>query len=683
MSTGLEPGVIRKLDEVVVNRIAAGEIIQRPANALKELLENSLDAQSSHIQVNVKSGGLKLLQIQDNGTGIRKEDLGIVCERFTTSKLARFEDLSQIATFGFRGEALASISHVAHLSIQTKTAKEKCGFKATYADGKLQGQPKPCAGNQGTIISIEDLFYNMTQRRQALRSPAEEFQKLSEVLARYAVHNPRVGFTLRKQGEAQPALRTPVGSSRTENIRIIYGAGIAKELLEFTHRDEVFKFEAECLITQVNYSAKKSQMLLFINQRLVESAGESVFYTLADGNLSLAHPTALKAAVDSVYSTYLPRGQHPFLYMSLTLPPQNLDVNVHPTKHEVHFLYQDEIVERLKQQVEARLLGSNSTRTFYKQLRLPGAPDLDETQTADKTQRIYPKEMVRTDANEQKLDKFLAPLIKRDSGVSSNSSQELPPLPDESFRQTAARKSREVRLSSVLDMRQRIERQCSVQLRSTLKNLVYVGCVDEQRALFQHETHLYLCNMRSFSEELFYQRLVYEFQNCPGISLTPSLPLKDLLMLALESEAAGWTSDDGDKDELASSAAEILQQKAPIMREYFSLRISEEGQLESLPSLVSQHRPNVAHLPVYLLRLATEVDWDQEARCFETFCRETAKFYSQLDWGDGVEAGHPRWTTEHVLFPAFKKYLLPPARLRDQIYELTNLPTLYKVFERC
>lgn len=110
--------------------------------------------------------------------------------------------------------------------------------------------------------------------------------------------------------------------------------------------------------------------------------------------------------MDSIYATYLPRGHHPFVYMSLTLPPQNLDVNVHPTKHEVHFLYQEEIVDSIKQQVEARLLGSNATRTFYKQLRLPGAPDLDETQLADKTQRIYPKEMVRTDSTEQKLDKF-------------------------------------------------------------------------------------------------------------------------------------------------------------------------------------------------------------------------------------------------------------------------------------
>ncbi|XP_017868918.1 PREDICTED: DNA mismatch repair protein Mlh1 [Drosophila arizonae] len=658
----LEPGIIKKLDEVVVNRIAAGEIIQRPANALKELLENSLDAKSSHIQVNVKSGGLKLLQIQDNGTGIRKEDLSIVCERFTTSKLSKFEDLTEIATFGFRGEALASISHVAHLSIQTKTASERCGYKATYADGKLLAPPKPCAGNQGTIITIEDLFYTMPQRRQALKSPAEEFQKISDVLAKYAVHNPQVGFVLRKQGE-QPSLKTQACSSRTENIRGIYGAAVAKELMEFSHKDEMFKFELECLLTQVNYSAKKSTLLLFINHRLVESS-------------------ALKTALDTVYATYLPRGQHPFVYMSLMLPPQNLDVNVHPTKHEVHFLYQDEIIERIKQQVEAKLLGSNATRSFYKQLKLPGTVDLEATQTLDKTQRIYEKDMVRTDATEQKLEKFFKALEKTDSGLSSSSGNETLSQ-EESFRVTAARKSKEVRLTSVLNMQQSVERQCQVSLRSIFKQLVYVGCVDERHALFQHETRLYMCDTFALSEELYYQRLIYEFQNCPEVRVVPPLSLQQLLLIALDSRAAGWVPEDGDKTELADNAVAILQEMAPLMREYFSLRISEQGCLESLPALLPQHVPSRAQLPVYLLRLATEVEWSEETQCFETFCRETARYYAQLDWQDDGDMRSQHWYMEHVLFPGFKKYLLPPARLKKHLYELTSLPTLYKVFERC
>ncbi|EDW00785.1 DNA mismatch repair protein Mlh1 [Drosophila grimshawi] len=659
-----EPGVIKKLDQVVVNRIAAGEIIQRPANALKELLENSLDAKSSHIQVNVKSGGLKLLQIQDNGTGIRKEDLAIVCERFTTSKLSKFEDLTEIATFGFRGEALASISHVAHLSIQTKTASEKCGYKASYSDGKLLDAAKPCAGNQGTIITIEDLFYTMPQRRQALKSPAEEFQKISDVLAKYAVHNPQVAFVLRKQGE-QPTLKTQACSSRTENIRAIYGGAVAKELMEFSHKDEMFRFELQCQLTQVNYAAKKSTLLLFINHRLVESP-------------------ALKAAIDGVYTTYLPRGQHPFVYMSLVMPPQNLDVNVHPTKHEVHFLYQDEIIERIKLQVEAKLLGSNATRSFYKQLKLPGSTEVEtSTQTLDKTQRCD-KEMVRTDATEQKLDKFFRPLEKSDSGLSASSGNETPPASqEESFRVTAARKSKEVRLTSVLDMQQRVERQCHIELRSILKQLVYVGCVDERHALFQHQTHLYMCNTCALSEELYYQRLVYEFQNCGEIRVVPALPLQQLLLIALDSRAAGWLPEDGDKAELAANAVSILQEKAPIMREYFSLRISPEGCLESLPALLPQHVPSRAQLPIYLLRLATEVDWEQEAQCFESFCRETARYYAQLDWQDDGDMRDQHWHMEHVLFPSFKKFLLPPVRLKQHLYELTSLPALYKVFERC
>ncbi|XP_011302077.1 DNA mismatch repair protein Mlh1 isoform X2 [Fopius arisanus] len=401
------PGKIQKLDEVVVNRIAAGEVIQRPANALKELIENSLDAKSTNIQVTVKDGGLKSLQIQDNGTGIRREDLEIVCERFTTSKLKKFDDLKSISTFGFRGEALASMSHVAHLTITTKTISDKVAYKASYLDGKLKGAPKPLAGNQGTTILIENLFYNVVTRRKALASPSEEFSRISEVVTKYSIHNPSVGFTLKKQGEALPSVRTPHNSSNISNIKVLYGNTITRDLLEINLDDDSLQFKMHCLLTNPNYSHKRLTFILFINHRLVES-------------------TSIRKMLEDLYSIYLPKKTHPWCYLSLEINPLNIDVNVHPTKHEVRFLHEDSIIERVKCALDEQLSRSNASRTFYVQARLPQVditkdilekvlPEFDKGEK----KKISAKEMIRTDANDQKLDKFNFTVSKKENGGGS------------------------------------------------------------------------------------------------------------------------------------------------------------------------------------------------------------------------------------------------------------------------
>ena len=353
---------IRRLDETVVNRIAAGEVIQRPANALKEMIENSLDAKSTMITVTVKSGGLKLLQIQDNGCGIRKTDMSIVCERFTTSKLNKFEDLSSIATYGFRGEALASISHVAHVTITTRTADSNCAYRASFSDGKLvsprpgqPAEPKPCAGNRGTQITVEDLFYNVATRRKALKSPGEEYTKVMDVVSKYAIHNSGVAFTLKKQGENMASVRTTASATVVDDIRAIYGPSVAKELLEVSLDNHKYSFKMHAHISNANYSVKKFTFLLFINHRLVDSS-------------------SLRKAIQTVYEAYLPKGMQPFVYMSLEIAAANVDVNVHPTKHEVHFLHEDSIIEAIQKSIEERLLGANESRTYFTQALLPGAP---------------------------------------------------------------------------------------------------------------------------------------------------------------------------------------------------------------------------------------------------------------------------------------------------------------------
>ncbi|NWX84040.1 MLH1 protein, partial [Nothoprocta pentlandii] len=707
----------------------------------------SLDAKSTSIQVIVKEGGLKLIQIQDNGCGIRKEDLDIVCERFTTSKLQKFEDLASISTYGFRGEALASISHVAHVTVTTKTADAKCAFRATYSDGKIKAPPKPCAGNQGTQITVEDLFYNVNTRRKALKNPSEEYAKILEVVSRYAIHNSGISFSVKKQGDTVSDVRTLSNASTVDNIRSVFGNAVSRELIEVGCEDASLAFKMKGYITNANYSVKKCIFLLFINHRLVES-------------------TALRKAIETVYAAYLPKSTHPFLYLSLEIAPQNVDVNVHPTKHEVHFLHEDSILERVQQHIESKLLGSNSSRMYFTQTLLPGA-DCSSSEvvksaataaaaTKGAADKVYAQHMVRTDSREQKLDAFLQPAstalgagpaearaeaaaalpeaprdeemedasaaaAQRSAGPAVGRSESVagapeaaPPRkrpredPDVGMERDDNRKDmtaactprrRIINLTSVLTLQEEIGNQAHAGLQEMLHDHSFVGCVSPQWALAQYQTKLYLLNTTKLSQELFYQILIYDFANFGILRLSEPAPLFELALLALEDPESGWTEEDGPKEGLAEYIVEFLKKKTEMLKDYFSLEIDEEGNLTGLPLLLDNYVPPLEGLPMFILRLATEVNWDEEKECFESLSKELSMFYSirkqyivddtnltssQAEDSDSGSTGW-KWTVEHVVFKASRTHLLPPKHLADDgnILQLANLPDLYKVFERC
>ncbi|XP_032211419.1 DNA mismatch repair protein Mlh1 isoform X2 [Mustela erminea] len=769
----------------------------------------NLDAKSTSIQVVVKEGGLKLIQIQDNGTGIRKEDLDIVCERFTTSKLQSFEDLASISTYGFRGEALASISHVAHVTITTKTADAKCAYRANYSDGKLKAPPKPCAGNQGTQITVEDLFYNISTRRKALKNASEEYGKILEVVGRYSIHNSGISFSVKKQGETVADVRTLPSATTVDNIRSIFGNAVSRELIEVGCEDKTLAFKMNGYISNANYSVKKCIFLLFINHRLVES-------------------TSLRKAIETVYAAYLPKNTHPFLYLSLEISPQNVDVNVHPTKHEVHFLHEDSILERVQQHIESKLLGSNSSRMYFTQTLLPGlagpsrevvksTTGVTPSSASGSGDKVYAHQMVRTDSREQKLDAFLQPMSKAlssqpeaivpqdrtdaSSGRPGQQDEEMLELPEpaqasatnqgteedatEGPSETSERRGplsslgnprkrpressdvemaeddsrkemtaactprrRIINLTSVLSLQEEInarghETPCleiqqprsahkvlsshgaespgegdraallavlklrsgrwggreRTALREMLQNHSFVGCVNPQWALAQHQTKLYLLNTTKLSEELFYQILIYDFANFGVLRLSEPAPLFDLAMLALDSPESGWTEEDGPKEGLAEYIVEFLKKKAEMLTDYFSLEIDEEGNLTGLPLLIDNYVPPLEGLPIFILRLATEVNWDEEKECFESLSKECAMFYSirkqyvseestlsgQQGEVSGSSANPWKRTVEHVVYKAFRSHLLPPRHFTEDgnILQLANLPDLYKVFERC
>ena len=673
------PAQIKRLDENVVNRIAAGEVIQRPANGLKELLENSLDAGSTSIGVVVARGGLQLLQITDNGTGIRKEDLSIVCERFTTSKLKEFSDLNSIRTFGFRGEALASISHVAKLTILTKTADSACGFKVEYRDGKpLDPKPKPCAGNQGTQITVQDLFYNVPTRLRVLKSPADEFNRISEVMTKYAVHNSGVGFSLKRASADSAAggeIRTQAASDVRTNISALYGSAVAKELLDFNmdESNTQLKFKASGLVTNPNFSSKKLVFLLFINNRLVGSG-------------------SLKRALDLVYAAYLPKGSHPFVYLSLEVEPSHVDVNVHPTKHEVHFLNQDEIVDKVQKGLDETLRSCNSSRTFKAQAVIPGAP-LPKTLDPGVEQKEAPKNLVRTDAKDQKLDKFFTP--KPDVTTSEHKPKDAV-SERESIQTPDTKRRRDVKLASVKKLRDRISLNGDEKLRELIANHTFVGCVDREFALLQHETKLFIASTPMLTQHLFYQIVLDDFANFDALRLEPPVPIDQLGLLALEQKESGWTEGDGTKSELSGFMVKLLKNKAAMLDDYFSIEIDDDGNLCTVPLLLPDYVPFFGKLPMFLVRLCTEVNWDSEMECLAGVAKEVARFYSISKDGESYYdvdqhrrqgGGDDRWkrVIEHNLYPTMKKILkIPKTCLEDNTFtQVANLPDLYKVFERC
>ncbi|KAI1918770.1 DNA mismatch repair protein Mlh1 [Ophidiomyces ophidiicola] len=751
---------IQALDPDVVNKIAAGEIIVAPMHALKELIENSVDAGATSVEILVKDGGLKLLQITDNGHGIDSEDLPILCERFTTSKLKTFEDLSTIATYGFRGEALASISHIAHLTVTTKTAGSSCAWKAHYRDGKLvpakpghSAEPKPTAGRGGTQITVEDLFYNVPTRRRAFRSSSEEYAKILDVVGRYAVHCDGVGFSCKKHGEPSVSMSTATNSSTTDRIRQIHGSSVASELISFDIKDPVLGLQVSGLASNANYHSKRTTILLFINHRSVESS-------------------SIRKAVEQTYSTFLPKGGHPFLYLDLEIEPNRVDVNVHPTKREVNFLNEDEVIEAICNSIKTKLAMVDSSRTFMTQTLLSGTRSSDISNTDGPSastidskvplrplagsKRVYENNLVRTDAKMRKITSMF-PISTPDQ----SEKQQAEPQSAHAYQyEPSGRESVNIRLTSVKNLRSVVRSSMHNNLTEVFASLSYVGLVDERRriAAVQSGVKLYLVDYGMICNELFYQIGLTDFGNFGVINLESSPRLVDLLSLATAIErdeqhrlneanktnqptpptsSEGPDTKDIDFSRVPETIAAHLIERREMLNEYFSISISDDGNLLSIPLLLKNYMPSLAKLPRFLLRLGPYVDWTNEEACFRSFLKELAAFYtpeqlptpppintvptdsndpssqqegnisqqslmaenqqqqsemgtstipsSELKEDSSITRRRTQlaWMLEHVLFPMIRSRLVATEDLVRGVIEVADLKGLYRVFERC
>lgn len=365
---------IERLSQDVINRIAAGEVVQRPSAALKEILENSIDAGSTRIQVLCEDGGLGVLQIIDDGCGIFKDDLPLLCERFATSKLRSFNDLSHVSSFGFRGEALASIAHVARVTVTTMQRGEPHAWIAKYAEGKMISGPTVHPGNPGTSLRVEDMFYNAPVRKSSLGKAAEEYARVLSVVQRYSMCFPHIAFSCRNvndakwngaTGSAKADYATQAGSSMLLNVKATFGTSLASHLIRLEksitisssegrgHSDgatttsaTVSGGEITGFISDPTLSNKRASLILFVNDRLVDSA-------------------SIRRCLEQVYASVVTGGQKYFAILTIHLPPQRVDVNIHPTKHEVMMMDEEIVLRALVETVRHELAKSASAKQLH------------------------------------------------------------------------------------------------------------------------------------------------------------------------------------------------------------------------------------------------------------------------------------------------------------------------------
>ena len=305
---------IHVLDETTINKIAAGEVVERPASVIKELIENSIDASATNIEVEIGDGGVAYMRITDNGIGMTEEDARLAILRHATSKIQQVEDLFDIASLGFRGEALASIASVSHFSLTTRKADSDLGTRITV-DGGTFTDCIPYGAAPGTTIEIRDLFYNTPARRKFLKSERTEASKIQDIVGKLALSNPHISFKLIVDDRV--AIITPGNGNIGDTVAALYG---------YKTKDDIFTVAYESDSIYIDGVVSKPTLL----------KSTRIWQTIIVNNRVISDKTIMKA-IDNAYHALLPKNGHPLVVLNITVPAGMVDINVHPRKSEVKF----------------------------------------------------------------------------------------------------------------------------------------------------------------------------------------------------------------------------------------------------------------------------------------------------------------------------------------------------------
>ncbi|MGA0168694.1 MAG: DNA mismatch repair endonuclease MutL [Pseudomonadales bacterium] len=309
---------IQRLSPRLANQIAAGEVVERPASVIKELLENALDAEATRIDIVLEAGGSKRMLVRDNGRGVPADDLKLALERHATSKISEQEDLEGIATLGFRGEALASIASVSKLVMTSNASDEKAGWCVRSAGESMQSELSPAAHPRGTTVDVEDLFYNTPARRKFLRTEKTELARIEDIVRKISLSHPKVQLSLTHQGKVVRQYAAAMSMNERE-LRVKQALGPAFIEAAMYFEEERGGMRLSGWVATPRYSRSQAdQQYFFVNGRSIRDK-------------------VLSHAVRQGYQDVLHYGRHPAYVIFFELDPRHVDVNVHPTKHEVRF----------------------------------------------------------------------------------------------------------------------------------------------------------------------------------------------------------------------------------------------------------------------------------------------------------------------------------------------------------
>lgn len=326
---------IKLLPEDVAHKIAAGEVIERPASVVKELVENAIDAQASRIEVEITAGGIEYIRVQDNGEGIAPDDVELAFQPHATSKISKTEDLFSLYSLGFRGEALPSIASVSKLTLTTRTASENGGVKATVSSTAVNVEP--CGAPQGTIVEVRQLFYNVPARYKFLKSEATEGRRVLEVVTKIAVAHPHIAFSFVRDGKT--VLTTPGSGSLKDTLLTMHGKGIVNELISINKAYPWGEVKGYAGTPKLGKGSRSGQLII-MNGRVIQNA-------------------TIRAAVEKAYQGLLPSRTYPFIVLVLDVDPQFVDCNVHPAKSEVRFANDQTVFRDVLDAVRSAVLSRN------------------------------------------------------------------------------------------------------------------------------------------------------------------------------------------------------------------------------------------------------------------------------------------------------------------------------------